>query len=289
MARDSIRATLRAAIAGATPRPEDRGGCREADLRRRRRRARLCAASWPTRAQRPMPLKGAAASEVAPASQPVSGALPRARGRAAASAVPDAAFAVPGPAPAGNGPTARHMRPRPVGPRRGRGRRQLAQGREPAFRLALDARAKAGAHSHGVGARYRRSSGIREQTLGMAQRALASDLGGCAVRGTRGALVGAHQLAAKAATPRASRLPPGSPRPDRTRADVDRILEPLEKRPAPASRPVSSGRRRPMRPPSPRLAAACGTWLSTWGRGLAQPSSGARVGPRRLHAACGQR
>jgi len=272
MARDSIRATLRAAIAGATPAPKTEadaeklisGGAKEASEALRGQLA-------DARATADGPLKGAAASEVAPASQPVSGAPSLALEAAPPPpAVPDAAFAVPGPAPAGRPDCSAHeaeaSRPLVEG---GVSEAQLARGREPAFRLALDARAKAGAHSHGVGARYRKiESGIREQTLGMAQRALASDLGGMhAVRGTRGALVGAHQLAAKArdAAARQQITARIAQTKDRTRADVDRILEPLEKE---ASTCFEAGLQRAEEAYAAAFSEArggFGAWLSTWG------------------------
>jgi hypothetical protein len=272
MARDSIRATLRAAIAGATPAPKTEadaeklisGGAKEASEALRGQLA-------DARAAADGPLKGAAASEVAPASQPVPGPPPLALEAAPPPpAVPDAAFAVPGPAPAGQPDCSAHeaeaSRPLVEG---GVSEAQLARGSEPAFRLALDARAKAGAHSHGVGARYRKiESGIREQTLGMAERALASDLGGMHdVRGTRGAVVGAHQLAAKArdAAARQQITAKITQTKDRTRADVDRILEPLEKE---ASTCFEAGLKRAEEAYAAAFSEArggFGTWLSTWG------------------------
>jgi hypothetical protein len=285
--RGEFKAKLKKAIQDATPQPKSEseankvmkeGGAQASGTLRGQLSAERDAAAGP--------MKSAAASEVPASSQPAPPvATLQVQPPGPASAPVSAAPVVPAPLPpqrldysADHAPTEQVMAQSNVT------QEQLKKGNDPAFGPALDAQASATKHEAKAEAVYRGKE-AKEQAAakGGAQGALAQGLGGIhASRVTQLGRVGTlqHGTAAKDAAQRQQITADITAIKDRTKGDVEKILDGLDTE---AADTFDRGLKRAEVAYDAAFEDAkggIGTWLTTWGSDWDKHIAGALVTAR---------
>jgi hypothetical protein len=270
--RGEFKAKLKKAIQDATPQPKSEaeanrvmkeGGAQASGALRGQLSAERDAAAGP--------MKSAAATEAPASDQPVppETAL-QVQAPGPAPAPVSAAPVVPAPMPAqrldysaDHAPTEKVMAESNVTPE------QLKKGNDPAFGPALDAQATAQKHEAKAEAAYRgQESKVQADARAGAQGALAQGLGG--IHGSRVAQLGQvgelqHGTAAKDAAQRQQITADITAIKDKTKADVEKILESLDTE---AAGIFERGLKRAETSYDAAFEDAkggIGTWLTTWG------------------------